>query len=151
MGNIKDELKHNKLRKIIIEDELINKNKIGIATIKLFMMIDKTNILIIKKNCYQRIVFDIDKLDINTNNYKIIFNDNENYYIYKYLTCKELKEIVEKKYEVEDLTKPLKSISSYKLNEMQEISKHLNINIVNFNGKNKTKQVLYNEILEKIV
>jgi hypothetical protein len=34
---------------------------------------------------------------------------------------------------------------------MQEISKHLNINIVNFNGKNKTKQVLYNEILEKIV
>lgn len=151
LKNMNDSLKQNKLRKITLEDELLNKNKIGLTTLKLFMLLDKTNLLIIKKNYYQRLIFDSDKLDINNNNYKIIFNDNENYYIYKCLISDDVSKLLKNRYEVESLTKPLKSLSSYKLNELQKIGQHLNIILINQNGKNKTKQLLYSEILEKIV
>ena len=148
---MKDILKQNKLKKVTLQDELLNKNKIGLSTLKLLMLLDKTNALIVKKNCYQKLVFDIDKLDININNYKIILNDDNNFYIYKIIADQDITNIIKNRYEVEDLTKPLKSLSSYKLKELQDIANNLNIHLIDQNSKNKIKQVLYTEILEKIL
>ena len=49
-----------------------------------------------------------------------------------------------------DLNKPLKSLTVYKLKELQHISNVLDLPIHNSNGKKKTKKVLYQQILSKI-
>jgi len=56
---------------------------------------------------------------------------------------------VEKKYIiVNDINKPIKSFSYYKLIDLQEICKRLNINIYNENNKKKTKKDLYEKLLQ---
>ena len=149
--NMKDELKLNKIKKVVVEDELMNKPKIEIASIKLLMLLDNENLLLIKKNCYQKIVFNRDKLDLSVDNYNVIFCDVDNYYLQKNLNDRELVDIINKSYEIDNFDKPLKGISSYKLDELHEICKKLNIELSSNLGKNKTKQVLYTEILEKFI
>ena len=149
--NMKDELKLNKIKKLVVEDELINRAKIEIASIKLLMLLDNENLLLIKKNCYQKIVFNRDKLSLSVDNYNVIFCDVDNYYLQKNLNDRELVDIINKSYEIDNFDKPLKGISSYKLDELHEICKKLNIGLSSNLGKNKTKQVLYTEILEKFI
>jgi len=149
--NMKDELKLNKIKKLVVEDELMNKPKIEIASIKLLMLLDNENLLLIKKNCYQKIVFNRDKLSLSVDNYNVIFCDVDNYYLQKNLNDRELVDIIDKSYEIDNFDKPLKGVSSYKLDELHEICKKLNIGLSSNLGKNKTKQVLYTEILEKFI
>jgi len=149
--NMKDELKLNKIKKLVVEDELINRAKIEIASIKLLMLLDNENLLLIKKNCYQKIVFNRDKLELSVDNYNVIFCDVDNYYLQKNLNDRELVDIINKSYEIDNFDKPLKGVSSYKLDELHEICKKLNIGLSSNLGKNKTKQVLYTEILEKFI
>lgn len=149
--NMKDDLKLNKIKKLVVEDELMNKPKIEIASIKLLMLLDNENLLLIKKNCCQKIVFNRDKLDLSVDNYNVIFCDVDNYYLQKNLNDRELVDIINKSYEIDNFDKPLKGISSYKLDELHEICKKLNIELSSNVGKNKTKQVLYTEILEKFI
>lgn len=57
----------------------------------------------------------------------------------------------EKKYYlVENIIKPFKGISSYKIKELQDICLCLNIKTSMSNGKKMTKKVLYQELLDKI-
>jgi len=149
--NMKDELKLNKIKKLVVEDELMNRAKIEIASIKLLMLLDNENLLLIKKNCYQKIVFNRDKLELSVDNYNVIFCDVDNYYLQKNLNDRELVDIINKSYEIDNFDKPLKGISSYKLDELHEICKKLNIELSSNLGKNKTKQILYTEILEKFI
>tara|TARA_B100000902_G_scaffold399263_2_gene469325 strand:+ start:1526 stop:2305 length:780 start_codon:yes stop_codon:yes gene_type:complete len=149
--NMKDELKMHKIKKLVIEDELVNSNKMGITTLKLFMYLDKKNILIIKNNSYFKVIYDYDNTDIDIKNYYIIFSNNDGFYINKSITNNELKDIIANSFLLENYDKPLKSISSYKLYEIQKIAQLLKINIFSSSGKNKTKQLLYTEILEKII
>ena len=149
--NMKDELKLNKIKKLVVEDELMNRAKIEISSIKLLMLLDNENLLLIKKNCYQKIVFNRDKLSLSVDNYNVIFCDVDNYYLQKNLNDRELVDIIDKSYEIDNFVKPLKGVSSYKLDELHEICKKLNIELSSNLGKNKTKQVLYTEILEKFI
>lgn len=148
--NMKDVLKQYKLKKLEIEDELLNKNKIGLSTFILFMLLDNTNALIVKKNSYQKIIFNHDDKEINLTNFFVIFNDGDKYYIDKLLKDKDIKKIVDERYQVNNFIKPLNAISSYRLKDLQDIAKILKIDLTNSN-KNKIKQDLYKEILEKIV
>ena len=149
---MKDILKLNKIKKIQVEDELMNQNKIGIQTLKMLMLIDKTNIIIVKKYCYQKLIFDREKIELNLDNYKIIYSDNNNnYFVDIKNTNKNLLDLTNSRYEIDDLIKPLKSISSYKLIDLQSISNKLHISLNNPHGKSKTKQKLYEEVLEKIL
>lgn len=53
-------------------------------------------------------------------------------------------------YVITDLKKPIKSVSSYKVSELQEIAPKLGIIINKSNGKPKTKQELYDEFNNKV-
>ena len=149
--NMKDLLKIHKIKKLTVEDELLNSNKIGISTLMLFMFLDKKNVLIIKKNCYFKIIYDYDNTDIDLKNYYIIFSSQDGFYIDKSITNNYLKDKIENSFLLENYDKPLKSISCYKLQEIQNIANLLKINLLSSCGKNKTKQNLYSEILEKII
>jgi hypothetical protein len=54
-------------------------------------------------------------------------------------------------YVINDLKKPLKSPSAYKVSDLQTIAQQLNIIINKSNGKPKTKTELYDEISNKII
>ena len=54
--------------------------------------------------------------------------------------------ILENYYYLENLDKPIKAFSSYKLDDLIIICNKLNINIYNINSKKKTKKQLYEEI-----
>lgn len=53
-------------------------------------------------------------------------------------------------YVIADLKKPIKSVTSYKVSELQEIASKLGIVINKSNGKPKTKQELYDEFNNKV-
>ena len=126
--------------------------KIGMTTLKLFMMLDNTNMIVFKKNCYHQIIFDMDKTEMRIDNYKVVFCDDTNYYIKKQITDDELNMMISKRYKIENFDKPLKAVSSYKVDELHEICKQLNITTINpDSGKNKTKQAIYIEIMELLV
>ena len=69
----------------------------------------------------------------------IVNNKEEVYYLSENLEWKNKPE--GKKYKIDDIFKPLKSISYYKLEELKEISSYMNIN-------GKTKKDLYDKIVE---
>jgi len=51
---------------------------------------------------------------------------------------------------IENISKPLKSISSYKVQQLLDIAEKLKINIMKTPTKKKTKKVLYDEIMKLI-
>lgn len=150
--SIKDSLKTNKIKKIAVEDELINRNAITITSLRLFMLLDKSNAIVIRKNCYLEIQFnnDLDIMDA-TNTLVFLYNAGE-YSIYRDLESEDLREIIAKRYRVADFDKPLKSVSSYRIDELHAIAETVNIALLNPDtGRNKTKQMLYNAILERLL
>lgn len=60
-------------------------------------------------------------------------------------------ETSDKLFETSNLEKPLKSVSSYKLHDLQTIAELLGINVLQDSGKKKTKQILYTEINEELL
>ena len=84
-------------------------------------------------------------------------DDSETFYVYdvinKTLTKNPVeKSLLEKSYIiVSSLDKPLKSLTSYKKSELQDIASVFDISFVNNHTKKpKTKQQLYQEIIEQI-
>ena len=63
---------------------------------------------------------------------------------------KYIKNIRETYWKIDNPDKPLKVPSAYTIKELQDISTKLGINLVSNLGKNKTKQLLYEEILTKL-
>ena len=83
------------------------------------------------------------------NSYELFnFIEFKNNNITKINTCKnEYKNIINNNYYLENLEKPLKSITYYKLNDLINISNKLKIKLYNDTNKQKTKNQLYFDIL----
>lgn len=75
-------------------------------------------------------------------------DERENYSIReKEVSLGEYKEIQEKKYRLESHLRPLKAVSNYKTEELNEVGRAVGIDI---NSKKRTKSELYEEITKKI-
>ena len=88
-----------------------------------------------------------------TNN--IIIQKNVDYKIYNNINKTinyntEVDNIIKNYWKVENINKPIKSISAYTLAELTNICNKLNIQIVNQNNKKKTKKELFDNILSII-
>jgi hypothetical protein len=59
-------------------------------------------------------------------------------------------EIVSTKYEVVDISKPIKGFSTYSLSDLQDIATKVDVDLFGDNGKKKTKRTLYTEVSMKI-
>ena len=68
-----------------------------------------------------------------------------------FLDEKKLFDYKDKLFVVDDMKKPIKGISSYKAQELRDICKKLNINIMKTPTKSKTKKELYQLVIEKIL
>ena len=141
----KELLKKLKLRKTKIEENLTSDKKINLDTFLFLIAVNEMNILYIDKHTY----------------YEESYSDEEKRCIIKYekdqdkyglldITAEELEKIKENKLHILNLSKPIKALSSYKVPELKEMCKILNIDIMKTTTKCRTKKELYQLIQEKI-
>jgi hypothetical protein len=135
-------LKNKKIKKIDdIENELITNNKIDINIFIALIILEGINVIIINKKIY----------------YELVNNDDNDFFVihiihnkcgYEENVSKEkIQEYKNTLLKVDNINKPIKAISNYKLDEIREISKIFGLNIMNNNDKKKTKSELYEEII----
>ena len=136
--NNKDTLKKLKIKKADVESELVYNSNMSISTFIIVMIMNKFNVIYYNDKCYYEISGIGDKNDliiINKKNNKYgISMDNESINI---------NEIRSNRLIIENINKPLKAISNYKLAELQDMCKKLKIKIVDDNDKKYKKKDLY--------
>lgn len=129
-----------------IESNLANDNLINIKTVMSLCAIDKINVVFISKKTYFELL-------INDNDLIYVINETESKYDKKYgfqiINKTDLDLIRQTLYKIEVLDKPIKSLSSYKLQDLIDICNKLVIEIMNKEtGKKKTKNELYESIIQ---
>lgn len=137
-------LKEVKLKKNKLEAELTVESDISINVIIALCVIHNFNFIYIKNKTYYK--FDSKSptktliIQSINNDTQVYIGDDYDKYESKVLNL----------WRVYDLNKPLKSLTVYKLKELQKICNILNLPINDSSGKKKTKKLLYNSILNEI-
>jgi hypothetical protein len=157
-----------------IENNLANENMLNIKTFLTLCVIENINVLFVNGKCYYELITnDTDNLFIvytnennknnknnkNSNNINNSKNNNSknnnsknnNYYTrygYKIDTINEAEIIRSTLYKLDNIDKPIKALSSYKISELIEICNKLSIETKNSDGKNKSKNDLYELIIQ---
>ena len=170
----KDKLKsHNIKKHSTCENDLLNEQKISLKTFHMLCVCYDIDFLFLKNRMYYRSNCENEtlmkkKLEEKENeNENENHNENENNDIEEeiIIKCPVIHEISEGVYgcefdvhdqvfknymdtrmKIENYEKPLKSVTSYTIAQLQELSKILKIKIETETGKNKTKSILYTEL-----
>jgi hypothetical protein len=125
-----------------IEDQLANHVKIDFKTFITLCTLENLNIHFIKsKTCYTHLMND-------TSDIFVIFYLDKDRYAFQKIDKSELANFTEPYYVLDNIEKPIKSISSYKVQELIDICNKLGIEIIHSDTKKtKTKQQLYESIV----
>ena len=145
LRKIKDDLKVNKLKLSVIENELVNESKIGLSTFKALCILYELNTYYVFDRIYYKFHYNSDNKQVST-----VIKLNKKYGIYQ--NNIEFNKNLEDSYLlIEDLSKPIKAISYYTIKELQTMSDKLLLSLVDDTGKKKGKQKLYETIINKII
>lgn len=176
LKGLKDKFKRAKLRISEIEDELINKQCITLKGLHALCLVYDVSIMYVANKKYSEFLYDLEAsaseagastegTEENALEPEIIcLKENEtgnkhagNKYFIKCFEDenqenkkKYIKTVREGYWKIENVDKPLKVPSAYTLKELQEIGEKLGLALKSDLGKNKTKPILYQEILEKL-
>lgn len=131
-----------------IESNLANDNNVNIKTIMTLCVIEKINLIFINKKTYFELfmndsnnIYIINVIEVNTK-----YNKK---YGFEIANNESLNKIRNSLYKVCSLDKPIKSLSCYKVQDLLNIANKLAIEIINnATGKNKTKNELYESIIQ---
>ena len=137
----KDIYKKNKLKLVDIENELGSENKIGFIGLYALCILYKINIIYLWDKRYFELFGDKQNPEIHY--IKIYNNDHSIYnspYQYDYYSSNYWK--------IDNMKKPLKSLSAYSSKNLQNICDKLKIPYITELGKNKTKKELYQDIIK---
>ena len=126
-----------------MENNLVNEDKINIGTFLSLCVFENINILYIKNKTY----------------YELLMNDNKEIFIIRELEYKKfameknttdnIDDIKKTLFQLNSIEKPIKAISSYKLQELIDICCKLGIQTINkLTNKSKNKNELYEEIIQ---
>lgn len=152
----KQKLKQNKLKIENVIQNLGNQETITFETFKTLCLFYHINIAIKRNKLVEYYennqMNETNVCDNNTDNDKTIINKQQHFFVLqknhtllkKTLSIQELQRdyII-----VKDIEKPIKSITYYKLNDLQEYAKKLNIDYLTKDNKKKKKKDLYQEIV----
>lgn len=131
-----------------IESNLANDNTINIKTVMALCVIEKINIIFIKKNTYYELLMNDDK-PIYVIREVVLKNNYTKKYGFEIADQTLIEEIKQQLYKIDNLDKPIKSLSAYKVSDLIEIANKLEIETTNKEtGKNKTKNDLYEAIIQ---
>lgn len=169
MRSMKPKLKELKIKMAEIEDELLNQPQITMKSLEVLCLVYEVSLLYVSGRMYSELLYnqkDLTKIkgiiitssSISNKEYSVRYMDQDtgtgtetgtetgtNADTSSYMNT-----IRNSYWKIEHLQKPLKAPSAYAVKDLQEICKKLEIPLVNELGKNKTKQILYEEILSKL-
>ena len=132
----KEILKPIKISKATVEDELANCQRITMASVKAMCHLFDINIFYIDNKKFYEIITD------ENNPIFVIEKRDKVYGLKKNLTTEQLEYYRNHFWKLENLDKPLKAISSYKINDLRSICSKLHIEFVNM-----TRPQMYQAIL----
>ena len=141
----KELLKKLKLKKTKLEENLTSDKKINLDTFLFLIAVNEMNIIYMDDNIYYEDFYSDEK-----KKYVIKYEKEQDKYGLLEIEDKKLEELKKNKLHILNLSKPIKALSSYKVLELKEICKTLNIDIMKTSTKCKTKKELYQLIQEKI-
>jgi len=145
----KELLKKNKWKRNAIEDELVNHKTISVSAFMCICAISNFNVVYIDgKKMYtllndEDITTNLNIIEKTANGYSIFIGNNIETY-QKYIQSRE------QLWQIDNLTKPLRGISSYKAKDLQEICHKLHIDINNDKKMPQKKSLLYQMIKEQL-
>jgi hypothetical protein len=139
-------LKNYKIKYREIESHLCNENKINLNTFLALLIISDINFFYSDDKFYYNCLINTD-LD----NYCYLHKKNDKYYLWYDDNKPDFNKISEKLITIDNLNKPLKTISNYKKNELEEWCKKLKIKYEFIGQKKPTKSKLYALIQENII
>ena len=141
----KDLLKKLKLRKSKVEENLTNDKRKNLDTFLFLIAVNEMNLIYINgQTYYEELYSDEEKICI------IKYEKEQDKYGLYDVSKEKLEELKKTRLHILNISKPIKSLSSYKVLELKEICKTLNIDIMKTETKCKTKKELYQLIQEKI-
>ena len=144
----KDFLKKNKWKRSSIETNLVGEKLIDINTFFCICGLHNINVILIKNKS----LFEFVNISFDTKIYIVNYLEGNKYSLtYEPIDVKELEIYRSKYWVIENLAKPLKGISSYKVKDLVAITEKLGLKRVkNVNGKEKnlTKKEMYMNIME---
>ena len=142
----KELLKQHKWKRNAIEDELVNHKQITISAFMCICAIQKFNVVYIDNRKIYTLIENVEDLSSNLNivekterGFALFLGANEDKY-------KKYTESIEKYWKIDNFNKPLRGISSYKVKDLQDICKKLQLDILNENKTRKSKKILYQMI-----
>ena len=146
----KELLKQHKWKRNAIEDELVNHKQITISAFMCICAIQKFNVVYIDNRKIYTLIENVEDLSSNLNivekterGFALFLGANEDKY-------KKYTESIEKYWKIDNFNKPLRGISSYKVKDLQDICKKLQLDILNENKTRKSKKILYQMIREHL-
>ena len=142
--NNKQKLKELKIKRNNVENNLVNDIKLDLNTVYSLCIIHNYNFIYIDDYIYFNKIVDVNK------RYCVIKKIKDNYGIYLNDSIQDIIELKNKLIVVDNIDKPLKSITNYKREQLINMCKVLNI-VYEIEGQKKfTKKKLYSLIQEKI-
>jgi hypothetical protein len=129
-----------------IENKLVNDNTIDMNTFLTLCVLGNLNIFFIKNKTY----FELNMNDSNKF-YIVKFISEKNKYGFEETTKDILDDFRNKYYKIENISKPIKSLSSYKTQDLIDICNKLEIESIDnnsTNNKTKSKKDLYESIIK---
>lgn len=145
----KDILKINKIRPLSdLEDDLAHNQRISIKTFFALCILEKINILLVdKRKIYESITNDSSQIHVIHRN-SVSFE----HHIELNISADKINDIKNTYYKVQSFDSGLKSISSYKVDELLELCKKLDINVANTNtNEGNKKKLTKKDIFELLV
>ena len=126
-----------------LENQLANEEKIDLPTFFTLCVIENINIFYVCKKTYFELLLNDDKIHI------IHYLDNNSKYGYEGIIQTKIELYRSTLFKVDNVEKPIKSISSYKVSELVEFCTKLGIEIyVKDTNKNKSKKDLYESLIQ---
>lgn len=140
-------LKSLKLNRTKLEENLLDDNGIDLGLFTFICLVHKYNVIYTDNYMYYEYIddFNTDFIMINKRNNKY------GLYIKETVTKKHLDLFKKDKWIVDSITKPLKAVGCYKVAEIKEICKIMNIETMKNEKKSFTKNELYEKIKQHIM
>jgi len=138
-------LKDNKIKKIETELDIANSRQISINSFRALCLYHHLNVIVVCNNIYYEFISNNESptnvIDISTNFTGCVVNIDSTL----------LQSLLSNKIYVENPNRPLRAISFYKISDLHDLCKKMNISYLYSTGKSKKKQELYDEIKELLI
>jgi hypothetical protein len=126
-----------------LENQLANEVKIDVNTFFTLCVIENINVLYVSKKIYFELLMNDDKIHI------IHRLDNYSKYGYEGISQSKIDSYRSTLFKVDNVEKPVKTISAYKVSELIEFCSKLGIEIcIKDTNKNKSKKDLYESLIQ---